>query len=242
MAGAVKFYAAAMMISLAAVTVSPTGAPVAAADLAATPAEPVSPPPSTFFVHAGALGGFFETNARPTGGGSFGTTNLTIRPVYTLALEMGYFIMPNIAIALSTGVPPVEHYKATGLPGAAVFGSNLQGSTRGGLAMGLLQYHFSQFGAIQPYIGAGVGYSLIFANISDGLLTNFSVDQNFGFVLQAGANWMLTPNWGVFVDGKKLWYSTDGQGFAITPAGLAPVRSHLQLDPWLVTAGITFKY
>jgi outer membrane protein len=241
MASAIRFYAAAMMISLAGIIVSPMGAPVAAADLA-TSAEPVPPPPPTFFVHAGATGAFFETNARQTGGGLFGTANITVRPVYTLGLELGYFLTPNIAIALSTGVPPVEHYKATGFPGTGFLGSNLQGSTRGGLAIGLLQYHFTQFGALQPYLGAGVGYSLIFANISDGVLTNFSVDQNFALALQAGVNWMLTPNWGVFLDGKKLFYSTDGQGFAIAPAGLIPVRTHLQLDPWIATAGITFKY
>ncbi len=107
---------------------------------------------------------------------------------------------------------------------------------------GLLQYHFTQFGAIQPYVGAGVGYGLLFGNISDGILTNFSVDQNFGLVLQAGADYMLTENWGVFVDGKKLFYSTDGQGLVVRPGTFVRVRSHLQLDPWVATVGITFKY
>lgn len=241
MAGAARFYAAVMMISLAGIIVSSGGPPAVAADFTA-PAEALPPPPPTFFVHAGAIGAFFNTNAQQTGGGLFGTTNITIRPVYSLALEAGYFLTPNIAIALSTGVPPIEHYKGTGLGTTGAFGSNLLGSTRGGVVIGLLQYHFSQFGPIQPYAGVGVGYGLIFDNISDGILQNFSVDQNFAFALQVGADWMLTQNWGVFVDGKKLWYSTDGQGFAITAAGPAPVRAHIMLDPWLATAGITFKY
>jgi len=232
MKGAVKLWVVAFITALA-VT------PVAAADFGA-PAGPMPPPPPSFYVHAGALGVFFQTNAQPTGGGLFPTTNIVLRPVYTLALEAGYFITPNIAIALSTGVPPLVSFKATGFPGTPIFGSNLLGTVRAGPAIGLLQYHFTQFGALQPYAGVGVGYVLDFGNISNGILTNFSVDQNFAFVVQAGADWMLTPNWGVFVDGKKTFLSTEAQGFTI-PTNV-PVRSHITLDPWLASAGITFKY
>jgi len=144
-------------------------------------------------VHAGALGVFFQTNAQPTGGGLFPTTNIVLRPVYTLALEAGYFVTPNIAIALSTGIPPLVSFKATGFPGTPLFGSNLLGTVRAGPAIALVQYHFTQFGALQPYIC-----------------------------------------------GKKAFLSTDAQGFTI-PAN-TPVRTHVTLDPWLVSAGITFKY
>jgi outer membrane protein len=230
-AGAAKLWAGAMVVSLAV-------APVAAADLA-TPAESVPPPLPIFYVHAGALGAFFQTNAQPTGGGLFGATNIVVRPVYTLAFEEGYFVTPDIATALSSGLPPIEHYKATGLVGEAALGTDLTGSTRAGSIVCLLQYHFTQFGALQPYLGAGAAYVLVFGNISDGILTNFSVDQNFGFVVQGGADLMLSPNWGLFIDGKKAFYSTDAQGFAVT--GI-PVRAHVQLDPWLLSTGITFKY
>ncbi|HUI20311.1 MAG TPA: OmpW family outer membrane protein [Methylocella sp.] len=225
--------------SILAIGVTLLVTPVAAADLTAS-TEPLPPPPPTFYVHAGAFGIFFQTNAQATGGGAFPTTNITIRPVYTLALEAGYFVTPNIAVALSAGVPPLIALKATGFPGTPIFGSNLLGTVRAGPVMGLLQYHFTQFGVLQPYVGAGVGYAVNFGNISNGILTNFSIDQNFAFILQAGADWMLTPNWGVFVDGKKAFYSTDAQGFTI-PTNI-PVRTHVTLDPWLASAGITFKY
>ena len=54
---------------------------------------------------------------------------------------------------------------------------------------------------------------------------------------------MFTPNWGVYVDGKKTFLSTDSQGFVVT--GMGPpvrVRAHVTLDPWRASAGITFKY
>jgi outer membrane protein len=216
--------------------------PVAATDLVTSVelAPPSAPP--IFYVHAGALGGFPQVNAQPTGGGSFGVANVAIPPSYTMDLETGYFVTPNFAIAVSAAVPPIEHFKATGFPQAGVFGTDLLGSTRAGLIMLLLQYHFTQFGALQPYAGIGGGYIANFGNISDGILSNFSLDQNFALVLQAGANLMLTPNWGVYVDGKKEFLSTDAQGFVPTVAGPVRVRAHVTLDPWRAAAGITFKY
>jgi outer membrane protein len=231
-----RFCAAAL---IAAVVVTP----VAATDLVTSVEPPTPSAPPIFYVHAGALGGFPQVNAQPTGGGLFGVANVAIRPSYTLDLETGYFVTPNFAIAVSAAVPPIEHFKATGFPQAGVFGSNLLGSTRAGLAMLLLQYHFTQFGAVQPYAGIGGGYLADLGNISDGILTNFSLDQNFALVLQAGADLMLTPNWGVYVDGKKEFLSTDAQGFVPTVVG-PPVRAraNVKLDPWRASAGITFKY
>ncbi len=215
--------------------------PAAAADAdVAAPVEPPPPPPPTFFVHAGALGAFANANASPTGGGQFvGLSNVAIRPVYTIFWEMGYYVTPNIAISFATAVPPVTHFKATGAVEAPIFGTDLLGSARYGEAALLLQYHCTQFGPLQPYLGAGGGYALNFGNISDGIIRNFYWDQNFAFLIQAGTDYMLTPNWGLFVDGKKLFFSTDAGGFV---GGIGPVRALVRVDPWVADVGITFKY
>jgi len=241
MRSAVRFCAAALFAALAVTR-------VAAADLAPPSLPPAPPAPPSFFLHVGALGAFMETNASSTGGGFFNNvagvasiSNIAIRPNYTLALELGYFLTPNIAIALSAGIPPVAHLKATGFTLAGTFGTNLLGSMRWGPAMALLQYHVTQWGPFQPYAGVGAVYLLNFGNIADGILVNnFGVDQNFGAVLQLGADYMLTQNIGVFVDGKKLFLSTDAQGTVVTTN--IPIRTHVKLDPWVASAGLTLKF
>ncbi|MCI0466853.1 MAG: outer membrane beta-barrel protein [Beijerinckiaceae bacterium] len=238
MTGVLRNFAALIIATLMA-------APAKAAEPAA-PADP--PPPPRFFVHAGATGIFPQVNGQATGGGLFGVYNIAIRPVYTVTFEIGYYVTPNIALAVFTGVPPIWHFKSTGSFAAPFHGTNLTGSTRTGAALLLLQYHFDQFGRFQPYAGIGGGYSFNFGNFSDGILSNFSFDQNFVFALQAGANFMLTPNWGFFVDAKKAFYSTDAQGLFLTfdrrlrTFVTHPVRTHVTLDPWVASAGITFKY
>jgi outer membrane protein len=241
MTGALKLWAASLVAAFT-VTCAHAAEP--------TPAPPPPPPPEPiFFVHVGALGVFTLPNAQPEGGGVFGVlggsgatlTNVAIRPNYTLGLEAGYFITPNIALALSAGVPPLIHIKAENLNLTPLLGTNLLGSARYGPLALLLQYHFTSFGAIQPYFGVGGAYVVQFANISDGILRNFSIDNNFAFVLQGGVDYMLTPNWGVFADLKKaIYFNPDFQGELLNTN--VHVRTLGSLDPWVVSAGVTFKY
>lgn len=211
---------------------------------------PAPPPPASpsFYLHVGALGAFFDTNAQSTGGGYFNNvagvasiSNAAIRPNYTLGIEAGYFVTPNWALAISAGIPPLLHAKATGFTLTETFGTSLLGSSRWGPAMALVQYHVTNFGAFQPYAGIGAVYLLNFGNVADGILVkNFGISQNWGFVLQAGADYMITPNIGIFADIKKLWLSTDVTGTVVTTN--IPIRTHVQLDPWVASTGVAFKF
>jgi outer membrane protein len=249
MTGAIRIWAAAFIAALA----------ITRADAAEpTPMmpEPLPPPPPIFFVHVGALGAFYSPpDAQSTGGGLLkviptpvGTAtlnNVAIPPSYTLGLEAGYFLTPNIALAISAGVPPLMHIKATAFNFTNLLGTDLVGSVRFGPLMGLLQYHFTQWGAFQPYIGAGAAYVVMFANTSDGFLQNFSVDPTWCAVAQAGFDYMLDgfglPNWGVFVDAKKLIYlNPNFQGELLNLP--IHVKTLGKIDPWIASTGITFKY
>jgi outer membrane protein len=259
MTGAIRIWAAAFIAALAITRAN-------AADLTPTP-EPLPPAPPIFFLHVGALGVFYTPpDAQSTGGGflkSIPVTtpsgvplnitatldNVSIRPSYTLGLEAGYFITPNIALALSAGVPPPIVIKATNLSVGGMppnfLGTNLLGSGRVGPLTALLQYHFTNFGDFQPYFGAGASYVVLFGNNSVGILSNFTIDSTFAFAVQGGADYMLTalglPNWGVYVDVKKLIYlNPNFQGNLLnTPVHIKTLG---KIDPWLVGTGVTFKY
>ena len=249
MTGAIRVWAAAFIAALAITRAD-------AADLTPEPLPPLPPPPPLFFVHVGALGAFYSPpDAQSTGGGflksiptPLGTAtlnNVAIPPSYTLGLEAGLFLTPNIALAISAGVPPLMHIKATVFNFAQALGTDLVGSVRFGPLMGLLQYHFNQWGNFQPYLGAGAAYVVMFANTSDGFLSNFSVDPTWCAVAQAGFDYMLTdfglPNWGVFADAKKLIYlNPNFQGNLLNTN--IHIKTLGKIDPWVVSTGITFKY
>jgi outer membrane protein len=249
MTGAIRIWAAALIAALAITRAD-------AADLTPTP-EPIPPAPPLFYLHVGALGAFYSPpDAQSTGGGflksiplgALGTgtlNNVAIPPSYTLGLEAGYYITPNITLGISAGVPPLMHIKATVFNLAPALGTDLVGSVRFGPLMGVLDYHFTQWGPFQPYFGAGAAYVVMFANTSDGFLSNFSVDPTWSFVVQGGFDYMLTefglPNWGVFADAKKLIYlNPNFQGNVLNTN--VHVKTLGKIDPWIASTGITFKY
>ncbi|RZI37866.1 OmpW family protein, partial [Herbaspirillum sp. HC18] len=73
-------------------------------------------------------------------------------------LDISYFFTPNIAAELILGVTR-HHLTGSGaLQGLDIGKTTLLPPTL------TLQYHFTNFGAFKPYIGAGVNYTVFFNN------------------------------------------------------------------------------
>ena len=247
MTGALKLWAASLAAAFTA-TCAWAAEPIPA------PPPPPEPPAPTFYARVGALAIITQMNGSSTGGGFFNTVNpggttlatisgLAIRPMYTLGYELGYYLTPEWSLSFFSGVPPIAHIKATGLAvlgGTVNPGTDLLGSMRWGPGFLAANYHFNQFGMIQPFVGAGAAYILHTAHISDGLLRNFFVDQDWCLALQAGVDVMLTPYLGMFAQVVKLFYEPDAGGFLLRTN--IPIRVHASTDPWFPMAGITFKY
>ncbi len=187
-----------------------------------------------FFLHLGVSAAPYDEAATVTmNGASVPGADISLNDSYSVGFELGYRLTPNFAIALSSGYPPTTTATATG--SIAAYGT--LGKATGGLIQLNGQYHFTGFGAFQPYIGAGPAYSVVLNN-EDGALTGFNVSNAFGFDLQLGADWMLTRNVGIFLDLKKVFISTTASGYA---SGV-PVSADVRLDPTIFTAGIAFQY
>jgi ribosomal protein L24 len=104
------------------------------------------------------------------------------------------------------------------------------------------QYHFTDFGAFQPYVGGGPAYFHVF-DTEDGSLSQFSVKDAFGFNVQIGADWMLSKNLGLFVDIKKVFLSTTSTGTHDFGGGtILPVNTDVRLDPTIISVGLTLRY
>jgi outer membrane protein len=100
-----------------------------------------------------------------------------------------------------------------------------------------MQYHFTNFGAFKPYVGAGVNYTFFYnqkSHDSDYL----KVKNTFGGALQVGFDYMINDNWGFNFDVKKLYLRPD---FDVTVGGQA-LTGKAKLDPWLIGTGITYRF
>ncbi|PBB51983.1 MULTISPECIES: OmpW family protein [Mesorhizobium] len=217
----------------AAVVLLLVGQQAAAADLA----EPCDPDkgalftewPSPWQIRLRALGVITEdsgyVNAVPGSGLSYSNT-------VTPELDISYFFTDNVAAELILGT---TYANITG-----------QGSIGGLGNIGkvwllpptlTLQYHFTDFGAFKPYVGAGVNYTIFYhqqASSADDL----KVKNTFGTALQVGFDYMVDQHWGVNFDVKKLFLKPD---FDVTVAG-AKQTGKAELDPWLIGAGVTYHF
>lgn len=100
------------------------------------------------------------------------------------------------------------------------------------------QYHFTNFGAFQPYVGAGVNYTIFYNQDATGAATDLKVKNAFGVALQAGFDYMIDDHWGVNADVKKIFLRPD---FEATVGG-ADVKGTAKLDPWLIGGGLTYRF
>lgn len=102
-----------------------------------------------------------------------------------------------------------------------------------------LQFHFAPDARIDPYIGAGVAYVLFDEFDSDNLdeldLGAIDVDDDYGFVLNAGLSFDITPNFAILGDIKYVPVESD-----ISASGLAP--STLEINPLIISAGASFQF
>lgn len=161
--------------------------------------------------------------------------NLAVSNSVVPELDISYFFTKNIAVELILGTTPhnikTANALSTVVPGKV-------GSTWLLPPTLTAQYHFYLTDSIKPYIGAGVNYTFFLQEKEKGLFDAFNVKNSFGLALQAGVDVMLTKNWGVNFDVKKLFLQPE---YRAVVAGIE-VTGKAKLDPWLIGAGVTYKF
>jgi outer membrane protein len=142
-------------------------------------------------------------------------------------LDITYFFTKNIAAELVLTYPQRVEVKA----GQASLG------TVTALPPTLLaQYHFTQFGPLKPYVGAGINYTRFGSRELNNGSDFYSVEKSsIGYAAQIGADYMLTKNWGINLDVKYIQIKTD-----VLSAGVS--AGTLDLSPIATSVGVTYKF
>ena len=142
-------------------------------------------------------------------------------------LDVSYFFTPNIAAELILTYPQKHDVRA----GGAEIGSlkHLPPTL-------LAQYHFTNFGAFKPYLGAGVNYTR-FSNVNFKPAVRDALDpsikkNSYGGALQVGFDYALDKNWSLNFDVKKLYIDTNVSG------GIGKFK----VDPILVGLGVGYRF
>jgi len=157
--------------------------------------------------------------------------------VPTVAIE--YFFTPAISLETICCVTQHDVDGTTGLPGA-----ELVSNARLIPATFTLKYHLNP-GGISPYVGAGPTYFLWIgdkpgaAAVAAGA-DDFSLSDELGFALQAGID-IPVGNGGtaISLDAKRYFVDTTARWYA---GGVKVIETEHQLDPWVLSAGVAFRF
>src|SRR5262245_10846833 len=169
------------------------------------------------------------TNGQLRSGGTAEASNNV-----SMTFDLGYQITDNISVSVTSGIPVKPH--VTGEGTAESLG--ILGKVRYGPMILSGQYRFPKIGRIRPYVGGGAAYAIIFKNF-DGSVKNLQVNNNWGSVVQGGAEYELNSKYTLFFDVKEVWLSVNAHG--VLSDG-TPVKARINLNPSLVTVGIKFHF
>lgn len=153
---------------------------------------------------------------------------------YVPSLQIEYFINDNISLellcciathdvkAVSTSLGTVNLGKVSHFPPTVT-----------------AKYRWTDFGAFQPYVGAGVNYTTFYDDElpAGGPVTAISYDDSFGGALQAGFDYKLNDHWAINVDVRKIWISTD-----VTLTAGATINADVDINPLVVTVATGYRF
>ena len=134
---------------------------------------------------------------------------------YAVVVTGEYFIRDNLGIELLVATPFKHDISIDGIGDA--------GSTKQLPPTLSLNYHFPTASAWKPYIGAGVNYTTFFQEDSD--LGKLKLDDSFGFAVQAGLDYMVSPTAALRFTARWVDIETDVKldGAKIGTAEIDPV-------------------
>ncbi len=157
------------------------------------------------------------------------TLNADVNDSVVPTVGISYFFTDNVAVDVTLGT---SHHtvKATGP------GTNVKVHETWVLPpVVALQYHFAPAAKVSPYVGAGVNYMIFYG---DKDLNGFKVKlkDGFGYALQAGVDIATSGKYSINLDVKKVFFETKANINGGT------LKSTVKLDPWVISAGVGYKF
>lgn len=142
-------------------------------------------------------------------------------------------VTPNFGVELVLGVPPKITSRASG--SVPFLGEVL--SARNVAPTLLFNYHFGQPGdTLRPYVGAGINFTR-FVKIESTLASDVQMSDSTGWAVQAGIDYALNKQWGVFASVAALKVKSD-----LVAAGSTVLTTTIDFKPVVYSAGVSYKF
>jgi NADH dehydrogenase FAD-containing subunit/outer membrane protein W len=184
-------------------------------------------------VGIGGTNAFYHSGATiASSGQSIPGATANVSNNFTFIFDVNRYVAKDFSLSLFGGFPP----KPTVTGEGSVKSLGELGKVRYGPAILTAEYHLPKLRSFRPYIGAGTAYAIILKE-HDAAVSDLKVHNNWGFVLQAGAEHKLSKNLALFADIKEVWLAVNAHGYV---GGVVPITARVKLNPTVVSVGIRF--
>jgi outer membrane protein len=155
-----------------------------------------------------------------------GALDLSVSDKVLPEVDISYFFTPEFAAELVLTYPQKHSIR---------LGDTHIGSLHQLPPTLLAQYHFTQLGAIKPYVGAGLNFTH-FSKVRFVSGVPASIERNsFGLALQVGVDFEIAKNTYLNFDVKHVDIDTDVKidGSKV---------GNFKVDPWLIGVGVGYRF
>jgi outer membrane protein len=161
------------------------------------------------------------------------------RDAYHGILSGSYFPIDGFAIDASISTPATTN----NVPAGDLAGTPNLGDDE--FVMATIGVRAQPFrGRLSPYLGAGLQLHLT-TQERDGLGENLNIPSTSGPYVEGGAEFNVSPRWGVYAAVRKAWYDTNASGLLpldATFTTFAQVNAKAVLDPVTIHAGVFTRF
>jgi len=179
----------------------------------------------------------YDTHSRTTGIHGIGVppgADAETNDATTLLFTYERMFRPDFGVEFVLGIPPRVKAKATG--SVAFLGDDVLSAKNVAPTL-LLNYHFSAFGdAWRPYLGAGINYTR-FVSIRSSLAPHVDMSDSWGWVVQAGVDYALNKQWGLWASASKLRVKSD-----VVAVGATVLTTTIDFRPVTYAFGASYKF
>lgn len=160
-------------------------------------------------------------------------------------LDFTYFFTKNISAELILGTS--KHDVSTVGSDISAVGGRTSADVNLGSVYLLpptltVQYHFLPDQIFNPYVGAGVNYTIFYNEKAGNTVRGIEYDNSFGYAFQVGFDLMLNDKFFINADIKKIFLKTDVTVDASNLATGLSIPADVEINPLLLGFGVGMKF
>ena len=162
---------------------------------------------------------------------SIASSGVSVHPSWTGEFDFGYMFTKHLGSELILATSRHTLHGKGSLSGVKI------GSTMVLPPTLTLQWRFLPASVAQPYIGAGVNYSLFYLTDCSLPKTHLKLKHSWGPAVQAGMDIFFYKDWFVNLDVKYIWMKTHAHLH-----GGVNGHVHVDVNPWVMGFGFGRKW